>query len=416
MTAHPDPRRTARRTPGTGLKDHEPQIDMGRLRAGRLARLREQVVAADVAAALLFDPVNIRYATGTRNMQVYGQHNPDRYVLVPAEGPVVLFDGYRARDFTGFPETVDECRPATLFYFETKGGRVDESAAALVAEVAELVRAHGGGNRRLAVDRLWPPLLEPFAREGLLLADGQALAERARCVKSAEEIACMSVAIAVCETGMARMHEAARPGMSEQQLWALLVHANAELGGEWPETRLLASGGRTNPWYQECGEKLLRAGELIAYDTDLIGPFGYCADISRTFHLGPGRPSDEQRRLYRLAHEQIEHNIAALEPGMSFRQYADAAWPIPEEFLANRYGSVAHGVGLLDEYPDIAHLADWAETGHDGVIEPGMTLCVESYIGAVGGTEGVKLEEQVLVTERGVQRLSTFPFEETLLG
>ena len=53
--------------------------------------------------------------------------------------------------------------------------------------------------------------------------------------------------------------------------------------------------------------------------------------------------------------------------------------------------------------------------GYDGMIEAGMTLCVESYIGELGGQEGVKLEEQVLVTETGVERLSTFPFEDDLL-
>ncbi len=78
---------------------------------------------------------------------------------------------------------------------------------------------------------------------------------------------------------------------------------------------------------------------------------------------------------------------------------------------------VAHGIGLCDEYPSIFHRQDYeAGAGYDGQIEAGMTLCVESYIGAVGGREGVKLEQQVLVTERGTALLSRFPFEEALLG
>jgi Xaa-Pro aminopeptidase len=174
--------------------------------------------------------------------------------------------------------------------------------------------------------------------------------------------------------------------------------------------------GLTNPWYQECGEKLIRIGDLVAFDTDLIGPFGYCADISRTFHCGPGKPSETQKRLYRHAYEQIQYNIALPRPGMAFREYAEQSWKIPEEFLANRYMCLAHGVGMVDEYPDIVHPLDWEETGYDGVIEENMTLCVESYIGEEGGAEGVKLEEQVLVTAEGVQILSTFPFEEELLG
>jgi Xaa-Pro aminopeptidase len=71
---------------------------------------------------------------------------------------------------------------------------------------------------------------------------------------------------------------------------------------------------------------------------------------------------------------------------------------------------------MTGEYPYILHACDFDAHGYDGVIEPGMTLCVESYIGADGGPEGVKLEEQVLVTERGVEVLSRFPFDEALLG
>ncbi len=55
------------------------------------------------------------------------------------------------------------------------------------------------------------------------------------------------------------------------------------------------------------------------------------------------------------------------------------------------------------------------EFGSDGVLEPGTALCVESYIGEDGGHEGVKLEQQVLITDTGVELLSTFPFEEELL-
>jgi Xaa-Pro aminopeptidase len=60
--------------------------------------------------------------------------------------------------------------------------------------------------------------------------------------------------------------------------------------------------------------------------------------------------------------------------------------------------------------------ADFPTAGYDGVIEPGMTLCVESFIGHNDGGEGVKLEQQVLVTETGIDLLSRFPFEESLLA
>lgn len=416
MVAPADPYFMARKTPGGALKDHEPQIDLARMRRYRLARVHEQLQAHDYAACVLFDPINIRYATGTRNQQVWTQHSPDRYAFVPAEGPVVLFDSCHPARSLGEWETVDEVRPATTWYFETRGGRLPESAARWADEIADLVQRHGGGNLRLAVDRLGPAGFAPLARHGLELFDAQGPLELARALKSPDEIACMCVAISACEAGMARMREALRPGLSENALWSLLVQANAELGGEVMETRLLASGGRTNPWYQECGDRLIRAGELVAFDTDLIGPFGFCADISRTFFCKPGRPTDVQRRLYGLASEQVRRNTELLLPGTTFRDYSENTWRVPDEFLANRYVCLAHGVGLADEYPDIPHPLDWEAWGYDGVIEANMVLCVESYIGAEGGCEGVKLEDQVLVTRDGPQVLSTFPYEEELLA
>jgi Xaa-Pro aminopeptidase len=77
---------------------------------------------------------------------------------------------------------------------------------------------------------------------------------------------------------------------------------------------------------------------------------------------------------------------------------------------------LAHGVGLCNEYPSIVHPEDWAGSGYDGVLEPNMVLSVESYVGAEGGVEGVKLEEQVVITPTGVERLSQFPFEDALLA
>ena len=276
--------------------------------------------------------------------------------------------------------------------------------------------SHCGGNRRLAVDRhdLRTPAL--LAERGLEMVDAQEPLEHARAIKSAEEILCMNFSIAAAEVGIARMREALRPGVTENELWALLHQTNIAMGGDWIDGRLFASGDRTNPWQQECSDRVIRAGELVAFDTDMIGPFGYCADVSRTFYCGPGKPSTAQRDLYKLALDELAHNLALIKPGTSFREVADKAWTYPKGYEANRYSVVAHGVGMCDEYPAIYHLQDWDASGYDGLIEENMVLCIESYIGAEGGREGVKLEEQVLVTEGGVEILTKFPFEEAFLS
>jgi len=404
-----------RNTPATGLVDSEAPVDMAALRTDRLARVRAELRARDYAGVLLFDPINIRYATGSRNMAVWTLHNAARYCFVPTEGPVVLFDFHNCEHLSAGLETIAEVRPTCAWYYFSAGPRVAEKAARWAREIADLVRRCGGGNRRLALDHCDPAGAQALIAEGIGIFDGQEVLEQARRIKSPEEIAVMNVAIGVCEVAMAEMRARLAPGMTENELWAILNQVNAAKGGEWIETRLLSSGGRTNPWFQECGARMIRPGELISFDTDLIGPFGYCADISRTFFCGPGRPSDAQRQLYRLAWEQIEYNSALLKPGLSFRELAETSFKLPASCLPNRYSVVVHGVGLCDEYPHCAYLEDIDTSGYDGVFEPGMTICVESYIGEVGGDEGVKLEQQVLITETGVLLLSTFPYDDDLL-
>jgi Xaa-Pro aminopeptidase len=407
--------RRARKTPPTALADGGNAVDMRALRAYRLGRLRAELRRLDCCGALLYDPLNIRYATGSRNMAVWTAHNAARYAFVPTEGPITLFDFHNCAHLSDGLETVAEVRPAKAWYFFAGGPRVEEFARRWAGEIVDLVKRHGGANGRLAVDKLEPIGTHLLTEAGVEILDGQAPCEYARAIKSPEEIALMGVSIAVCEAGMARMREALRPGMSENELWSLLHQTNIAMGGEWIETRLLSSGGRTNPWFQESSDRIIRAGELVSFDTDLIGPYGYCADISRTYFCGPGKPSPKQRELYGLAFEQIHANLDKVKAGISFREFCEASWALPEACAPNCYSCIFHGVGLADEYPFGAYPQDYEAGGYDGRLEPGMTICMESYMGEVGGEEGVKLEQQILVTETGYELLSTFPFEEALL-
>ncbi|MEX2631727.1 MAG: Xaa-Pro peptidase family protein [Tistlia sp.] len=401
--------------PDTAVRPALETPDLPRLRRARLAKVRAELAQRDLAAILLYDPVNIRYATDSRNMAVWTLHNPVRYALVPLEGPVVVFDFHNCGHLSAGLETVEEVRPATGWYWFGAGPEAGRRVARWADEIAALMHRHGGGNRRLAVDRLDPLGARALEARGLEILDGQEPMEMARHLKTPDEVVAMRHAVAACEAGMAAMRAALRPGMTENELWSILHQVNIARGGEWIETRLLASGPRTNPWFQECGERVIEAGDLVSFDTDLIGPYGMCADISRSFLCGDGRGSAEQRTLYALALEQIETNAALLKPGMTCREFAERSFALPERYRANRYSVIFHGVGLCDEYPACLYLEDFESAGYDALVVPGMTLCLESYVGAEAGGEGVKLEQQLLVTETGLEPLSSFPFEDSLL-
>ena len=389
-------------------------VDLNKVREYRLRRLRKKMEEHDVAGLLLFNQINTRYAVDATNMQVWCSHYETRCVFVSLDGPVVLFD-YANHPYLaeGIP-TIDEYRTIPTFYFFGSGSRSDEFVKEFAAQITDLMSNHGDGNKRLAIDCLSHVGCEALREKGLELVEGEQITETARAIKSKEELVLMKASMDVCEASVHAMHEILEPGITENALWAKLHETNIRLGGEWIETRLLSSGPRTNPWFRECSMREIEKNDLVSFDTDLIGPYGYCSDISRAWICG-GKPTDEQRRLYSKAYEQIQHNISVLKAGMSFREVSEKCWTIPDEFLSHRYSTLIHGVGLADEYPNIKHCNQFEASGYDGLIEPGMTLCVESFIGKEGGREGVKLEEQVIIAENGVERQSTYPFELDML-
>ena len=394
-----------------------PAPDETALRLGRLARLRTEMARFDFAALVLTDPHNVRYATGARNMLPFLLRNPARYLFVPLEGPVVLFEFAGCEHLERDNPAIDEIRVSTTVSYVARGPLLDETARAWAGEIAALMRQYCPGETRIGLERIDARALGYLAQQDYTILDAQGPAERARSIKTPEEIACSKRSMSCVMAAERALEAAIGPGTTENALWAEFCRHVITNDGDYVETRLLSSGERTNPWFQETGPRVMRAGDLVAHDTDVIGPHGYYADFSRTFLCGEDRPTPEQRTLYCLAHEQIQHNMALIKPGRTFREITEAAWKLPAPYYARRYYLMIHGIGMTGEYPYVVYEADYdGGQDYDGVVEPNMTLCVESFIGHEEGGEGVKLEQQVLVTETGIELMSTFPFDERLLG
>lgn len=403
---------------GIALLDRAPEnegIDLRAVRLYRRDRVREQMKRYGVDAVILSDPINIRYATGARNMQVFCQRNaPSRYLLLTADKSILF-------EFTGCLhlgegyETIDEVRPSKTASFVAAGPDIAAREKSWATEMTNLIEELVGKGATVGLERLNAGTAIALKDCGLRIVDAQQPVEMARAVKSSEEMKCVNASLRATERGVAKLRDAIRPGMTENELWSVLHQSVIAQNADYCETRLLNAGARSNPWFQETSSNIIGENELIALDTDVVGCHGYYSDFSRTFHAGPGKPTAAQRELYKVAHEQVLSNMGILHAGMSFRDYADRAWDIPEKYYENRYYLSAHGCGMTGEYPYLYHKGDFPDAGYDGEIVAGMTICVESYIGEAGGKEGVKLEQQVLVTDTGIELLSQFPFEEDLL-
>lgn len=386
-----------------------PDLDVRAMAAGRLVRLRSTMVADGIDLLVLHNPVSLRYGVEYRCYNTFQAHIPTSYLLVPAEGPVVMH-GANAMDLP----LVDEFLPANAVTVFDSGLDQFEVARRFARDVVAGVKGAGlGTGARVGVERLLPSAHAALVEAGIQTVDAEGTVELARSRKSDLEMVALGHAVEVAEHGMAVMEAALIPGMTENGLWSLIHQVNVSHDGDWFDGRMLCSGPRTNPWYQEAGPRAIGAGDLVAFDTDMIGPFGYCADISRTFVCrgldGRREPTPEQRRLYEMARHEVGHNTELLRVGASFRELSAATWRQPDEVWVNRYACAFHGVGMADEYPRIPYPADWERCGYDGEVEDGLVLSVESYVGPDGGAEGVKLEQMVRVTTDGVVPLSTYP-------
>jgi len=191
-----------------------PSVDQALLRQERLQRLQ----------ALLYDPVNVRYATDCRNMQIWTMHNSARYCLVPSEGKATVFDYVNCEHLSEGIETIGETRPAVLWFYHSAGSNRQQ-----------LIES------RIAIDRLDGDARDALEQRQVLVSFGQDVIEHARCIKTGEEQKAQARSAFVCETGLARLKEITRPGITENELWATFGAINGSLGGDYVETRLLVS-------------------------------------------------------------------------------------------------------------------------------------------------------------------------------
>ena len=386
----------------------EDEINFDKLRSYRLDRVKKELEKNNLEACILFDPVNIRYALDTVNMSVYNMHNLTRYCFIPVSGPAILYEYFNCEILSKHLNLIDEIRPAITWDYFSNGDQASSQLKKWINEVKELSNSYFK-SKKIAIDVINGPAVTALNQENIKVVDAKLILEQARVIKSPEELKCMKAAIDVAEIGVTKMRNELKAGMTEDELWSILHKTNIEHGGEWIECRILSSGERTNPWMQESSNKVIQKGEIVSFDTDMVGPYGYCADISRAFVEGH-KFNDDQKKLYQMAVEQINHNYRLIKSGTSFKEFTEKSWKLPDEYYGNRYSCMLHGIGLCDEWPQIKYPTDGGQ--REGHFEKNMTITLESYIGKVGGKEGVKLEQQYVVGENNLELMSHHPLED----
>ena len=388
-------------------------VDLVRLRRDRLAKVQRAMAVHDIGALVLTDIVNIRYCTGVAVMPLWTAVNIAHYVVVPATGDPVIFEygGAEFRQRAYWPDV----RPSMFWQARVTDADSPGKAAAWARQIKDVLEEKGLAGARIGIDVLDYNGYASLQALGLVLTDADRAMSSARIIKLPGEVELMRRSCAVADTALADMERAIRPGIAENELLATFWHRILAQGGEHCFTRLLVSGHKTNPWLHEAGEKQVEPGDLVAIDTDTIGPEGYVADFSRTFLCGE-RASAAQREAYKVAYDFVRGCCELIRPGLAFSEFVARCPTLPAAYRDQAYGVILHGIGVDDESPNIPLPGDPYTDMPEGEFQENMVLAVECYAGKVGAKDGVKLEDEVWVSAGGPVVLSKYPYDPKLLG
>jgi Xaa-Pro aminopeptidase len=397
---------------GTMGVDFEERVDYRRLHRYRLGRAQAALEASDLGALLLFDDNNIRYVTSTK-IGEWARDKLSRWALLTRGGEPILWDFGSAavhhRLYSPWlkPENCKAGLVGLRGTVDPKFGLMKHHAE----EMASILRDAGVAKMPIGVDIIEPPMLFELEEAGLKIKDGQQVMLEAREVKSADEIALLNRAAAMVDGAYDLINEKLRPGVRENDIVAEVNKFLYTHGSDDVEAINAISGERCNPHPHNFTDRMIRPGDQVFFDI-LQSFMGYRTCYYRTFNVGRATPS--QLDAYMRCREWLDKAIELIKPGVTTDKVA-SVWPKAQEFgfpdELSAFGlQFGHGLGLnLHERPIISRVVSM---DHPTVIKEGMVFALETYCPATDGYSAARIEEEVVVTDKGHTVISLFPAEQ----
>ncbi|WP_306519462.1 Xaa-Pro peptidase family protein [Gemmatimonas sp.] len=352
------------------------------VRISRLAALRDAIGRADLDALLVTSLPSIRYLTGFSGSNA---------LLVVSALECVLFTDFRYET-----QVADEVWAGATVKIEPTSlwaGLWPSIATMTGVERIGFESAH-------LLHRDFARLLEQGARwQWRPTTD---MVESLRAVKDAGEVALIRRAVGMAERALQRTLATLRPGLSETMVAGVLEQHLREEGSEaFPFPSIVASGPRSALPHARAGDRCLDAGDFVLLDFGAVAN-GYCSDITRTVVLGSA--TSRQREIHDVVREANARASGAVRAGMrGMAADAVARDYIDECGHGDAFGhSLGHGIGL--EVHEAPRLAKTVES----LLAPGMVVTIEPGIYRPGWG-GVRIEDDVLLTDSGAEVLTTFP-------
>ena len=403
------------KTHGTMGVDWEERINFDRLRNERLERIKAILEQSEIGALLCFDMNNIRYITST-HIGTWAMDKLSRFCLLPQGDDPINWDfGSAARHHQLYAPWLGERSRAGISTLRgampPQSGRAEDVAKKIRIELEE----RGLLGEPLGVDAVELPVLFALQAEGIEVVDGQQLMQRARVIKTQDEISMLNMACMMVDAAYEVLYRALKPGMRENECVGLVNKVLYDLGSEHVEGVNAISGERCNPHPHVFSDRVLRPGDPAYFDI-LHSYMGYRTCYYRTFVIGSG--SAAQVDAYQRCRAYLDEAIELIRPGVTTADVVKV-WPKAEEFgfpneeaaFALQYG---HGVGLsIWEKPVFSRLVS---LDHPQEIEEGMVFALETFWPATDGWSAARIEEQLVVTADGSEIITRFPAEELMVA
>jgi Xaa-Pro aminopeptidase len=397
---------------GSMAVDFEQRVDFRRLHRYRLARTRQALNNSDLGAVLAFDQYNIRYISST----VIGDWARDkltRYALLTGTGDPYVWDfGSAAKHHRLYAPWLhhDHCRAGMLGLrgsIHPKVGLFKRAAE----EIKSILVEEGVADMPIGVDIAELPMIFALQEVGLEVRDAQQTMLEAREIKNQDELMLLNVSAAMVDGTYQKIAAKLEPGVRESQVVAMAAHDLLSQGSEGVEAINAISGERCSPHPHNFTDRIIRPGDQAFFD--IMHSFvGYRTCYYRTFSVG--KATVVQLDAYKRAREWIDNAISLVKPGVRSDHIAEC-WPKASEI---GFGSemeafgleFSHGIGLgIHERPIISRLNAFEEPVE---IKPGMVFALETYCPASDGISAARIEEEVIVTDKGCQVITLYPSQE----
>jgi Xaa-Pro aminopeptidase len=397
---------------GTMGVDFEERVDYRRLHKYRIGRVRQALENSELGALITFDVNNIRYITSTK-IGEWERDKLSRWALLTRGGEPILWDfGSAAVHHKLFcpwlePENMRAGLVGLRGTVHPDFGLMERHAN----EIYGLLKEAGVEKMPIGIDIIEPPMMFQLQKAGLKIVDGQQTMLEAREIKNVDEIALLNRAAAMVDGAYDLINEKLRPGVRENDLVAEVNKFLYTHGSDDVEAINAISGERCNPHPHNFTDRMIRPGDQAFFDI-LQSFMGYRTCYYRTFSVS--RATDAQRDAYKKAREWLDNAMARIKPGASTAHICETfpkagEFGFPDEMSA--FGlQFAHGLGLaLHERPIISRVVS---LDHPTEIREGMVFAIETYCPATDGYSAARIEEEVVVTDKGCRVISLFPAED----